>query len=409
MKILRLIYEWPPPWDGLSPQPYEVTTAQTKLGHEVFVFAGRWPRQGDLVEPKNVKIIKFFGSESMPFRSALPGAMLITAAPLLFLRYLVWRFKKKNQIDMIHSHGHFAFYIYLYRFLLLKFFKGAKELKTPLVVNFHNTVEGRWRTLMKNGEKISKISQYLDYPLARWSDKLAVKIADALIFVSNGNKEQAIKYYNADPKKCFVVENGVNTDSFVAIDLEEKEKTRLELGVEPGDKLIFNNGAMVERKNIHLIVEALEFLPPHYKLLLIGPFLNKEYENMINDIIFEKKLTNRVLINGYTPYPQIHIAFQAADIFVLPSKFEGLPKVVMQALACEVPTLTSGFKLSQELKGLYYVENMNAKDIAGQIKKIIEEDALVDVPKIRELYSWDTRAKLIENIYAQVFKDRKSV
>ena len=40
MNILRLVYEWPPPWDGLTPGPYELTQAQLKLGHQVMVFCG---------------------------------------------------------------------------------------------------------------------------------------------------------------------------------------------------------------------------------------------------------------------------------------------------------------------------------------------------------------------------------
>ena len=46
MKIARIIYDWPPPWSGLAPHPYELTLAQLKLGHEVEIFCGRWPHAG---------------------------------------------------------------------------------------------------------------------------------------------------------------------------------------------------------------------------------------------------------------------------------------------------------------------------------------------------------------------------
>ena len=35
MKILRIIYDWPPPWQGLAAHPYELTASQLKEGHEV--------------------------------------------------------------------------------------------------------------------------------------------------------------------------------------------------------------------------------------------------------------------------------------------------------------------------------------------------------------------------------------
>ena len=397
MKILRIIYDWPEPWAGLSPHPYELTVSQAKMGHDITVFSGMWPRSGEIKRPEGVTVKGFM-------REPLKGTLNLTTSVALFFHYLKWR--RENKPDIIHAHGHFGIWIYLYRLFLEKFFKRAKELEIPLVVHFHNTVEGRKQKLVEKGVNIDPISKNLSWPLAKRSDKWAVKAADACIFVSNELKEEAKKYYGVSEAKSYVVESGVNSSLFRPIGEEEKEKTRKDLGLDTLDKVIINYGMMVERKNIHQLVKSLNHLPEKYKLLLVGPGDNDYFEDL-NQLIKDEKLTNRVTQSGYVPYPQIPIALQAADIFVLPSEFEGTPKVVMESLSCGVPALVSGFKLSEEISGLRYLENTEPETIARQIHEILEEGPYVDRGKVVSMYSWDTRAQKVEEIYDYLKEGKK--
>ena len=81
MRILRIIYDWPPPWDGLSPHPYEITVAQAKLGHKIDVFCGRWPRAGSIVKVENTTLTAFL-------REPLPGTISFTTSVVMFFYYL---------------------------------------------------------------------------------------------------------------------------------------------------------------------------------------------------------------------------------------------------------------------------------------------------------------------------------
>lgn len=394
MKILRIIYDWPPPWNGLAPNPYEITLSQTKMGHTVDIFCGRWPKAGDPVSMKGVKLHSFL-------REPIPGSISFTTSLYMFVYYLFWR--NKNSVDVIHAHGHFALWIYLYRKVLKKLDSTNDEFDVPIVAHFHNTVVGREEALKKKGVALKFVSQYIAWPFEKLANTLAVEVASALIFVSEDTKNEAIKYYKAIPEKCFVVENGVNIDSFTPIKREEKEKTRKDLGLDMLDKVILYHGQLVERKNAHLAVEALALLPQEYKLILMGPG-NEDYIDRIEKIILEKKLSKRVIKIGYTPYLEVPIAFQAADLFILPSSWEGLPKVVMQSLACGVPALASGFKLNTELTGLFYLENLEPATIAKQIKSVLSNPIYVDVSLVRSKFSWDYKASQIESIYKQIIK-----
>ena len=395
MKILRLIYDWPPPWDGLAPHPYELTVAQLKLGHQIDIFCGRWPKAGPIESPVGVNVHPII-------REPFPGAIFFTSSVFVFIKYLFWR--KRNSCDVIHCHGHFAIWVYLYRKLLKKYFPWSKELKTPLIAHFHNTARGRWNSLVADGKQIKSVSRNFSWPLAEFSDKCAVAAASVCIFVNEETKNDAVKYYGADASRCFVVESGVNTDLFVPAGDEEREKARKELDLDMLDKVILNHGAMVDRKNIHLLVEALSFLPQNFKLLLVGPG-DSAYQQVLSEKIKELKLDERVIRVGYTPYPQIPIAYQVADIFCLPSSWEGIPKVVMQGLACGLPCLVSGFKLSEEVRGLYYLENLEPQNIANKIQEIVARPRDVDTAKITIRHSWDKRVQDIDKIYAFAIKN----
>lgn len=389
MKILRIVYDWPEPWQGLAPHPYEITTAQTNIGHEVEVFCAYWPHSGRVVKPKGVTVHPIL-------REPFPNTIFFTSSILLFFRYLWWR--RKNSCDVIHSHGHFGIWLYAYRAFLKKFFPWAKELKTPLVVHFHNTAMGRWETFKEQNKDIKEGSKKVGWPMAVYSDKKAVEAAAACIFVSEDNRKEALKYYNANPSRCFLVETGVNVDIFKPITAEEKVKSRHDLGLDEYDKLVLNHGVLNERKNIHLLIEAATYFPPHYKLLLSGSG-DTSYMEKINELIKEKGLETRVMKTGYTPYPQVPITYQIADLFVLPSSWEGLPKAVMQGLACGIPCLVSGFKLSEELEGLYYLDNIEPAQIAQRIIELVENPGRVDVNKVVAFYAWERRAKEIDQIY----------
>ena len=185
MNILRIVYDWPPPWNGLAPAPYEMSVAQSKLGHKISIFCGRWPFAGEVEEISNVKTFTLL-------REPLPGLLSITISPLLFVYYLYWR--RKLEVDIIHSHGHFAIWIYWYRRFLKNRFPDAKELKTPLVVHFHNTFKGRWEKLKEQDKPIKTISKTISWPLGVRSDTWAAEVADACIFVSKDLRQEAIKY-----------------------------------------------------------------------------------------------------------------------------------------------------------------------------------------------------------------------
>ncbi len=388
MRLLRIFYDWPGDWNGLAPAGYEMTKEQSKLDYKITVMCGLWPSK-PLVTIPNVTFSKII-------REPIPGSIYFTSSVILFLKYFLWR--NKYKVDVIHSHGHFGIWIYLYRSFLKKFRIFKFEFEPVFITHFHNTFKGRWESLKKEGKSISWVSEKIAWPLGIKSDKWALDSSNLCIFVSQNLLEEAVNYYGADRNKCMVLENGVNVELFKKVNSIEKDKTRKELGYDSLDTVIMNYGNMVSRKNITKLVESLVHLPINYKLLLIGSG-SKEYMEEIDKIIIDHLLGSRVKKIPYTPYPELNIPIQSSDIFVLPSDFEGLPKVVLEALACELPCLVSGFKFLEDFEGVFYLDNKDPKHIAEKIVEISRKKINFDIDKYRINFSWHSKIFALDEIY----------
>lgn len=391
MRILRIFYDWPGKWDGLSPAGYEITKEQLNKGHKVTLMCGYWSSNPPEKLP-NLNIISIF-------REPAHGLIFFTSSIILFFKYFLWR--NKYKVDVIHSHGHFGIWIYLYRNIVKKIpLIGNFELEPVFISQFHNTFMGRWESLKKEGKKINPVSEKIFYPLGVLSDKWALSCSDACIFVSQNLLDEAVRYYNADSKKCFVIENGVNTELFKRVSDIERSKTRQDLGFDELDKVVINYGKMVERKNILNIIQAIKLLPLNYKLILIGDGPS-EYQTLISNEIANLGLSRRIRKYGYADYRQIAVPLQAADVFVLPSDFEGLPKVILESISSEVPAIYSGFDFKEPLSGAIKLLDKSPEEIARKIVEVTSDPPKIEIEKFRVTFSWSTKISKYEEVYNQ--------
>lgn len=388
MNILRLVYDWPEPWEGLAPGPYELSKAQQKLGHDVLVFCG-----GGF---KNLGKDTKYTSQALPGqkggslevfrfpRALLKLSLFLTTAPSILLGY--WWLKITRQSpDLVHGHGHITACFNIYKLLF-----GWLD-KTPYVLHLHVTAAGR-KSRLEDGADSPSLgfwTRFWEWPLHKFSDWLGVRVADKVICVSSRVREEVLDYYCADPRKVVVVENGVNTELFTSQTRNQAQEAEYK---------ILYVGALRQRKNVHLLIEALEKLSEHYNLVIVGSG-DKEYEQRLRDLADGLAVKERVAFKGYIKYPEIPEIYKQADIFVLPSSYEGLPKVILEALACGVPVLASGFVLEDCVEGLEFLESLQPEAIAKKIMAARQSGFTVDVGKVRNKYSWIAKAKEIDEVY----------
>jgi len=369
-------------WVGVG--DYEITQAQIKLGNQVEVFS----------------------SKNFP-RALKRFSVFLTTSPSVLLGYVFYRLRGKK-VDLVHGHGHITLWFNLYKRLF-----GWVD-KTPYVLHFHVTAAGREAKAQEKGSKLDFWTKYFEWPLHKFSDRIGCRVADAVICTSHVVKEEAVKHYQADPQKTFVVENGVNTRLFARPIPRPTRLRRLDGGQAQPDGLttkpvgfslaerrnILYVGALSKRKNVHLIIEALKFLSKKYHLAIVGRG-DERYQKYLKELVQKFGLDDRIKFVGYVEYLKLPSYYQNADLFVLPSSYEGLPKVILEALSCGVPVLASGFKMDK-ISGLRFLKTLDVENLATEIKKIIEGGEKVDVEKIQNQYDWFVKAGEIQRIYDRI-------
>lgn len=167
-----------------------------------------------------------------------------------------------------------------------------------------------------------------------------------------------------------IVKNGIQAKKY-----EFNEELRLqkkeELGIDPKDFIIINVARFSEQKNhkflLDIFYEILK-MKKNSKLILIG---EGPLENEIEDKIKTLSLSNKVLM--LKKRKDINEILQVADVFVLPSLYEGLPLVGIEAQASGLPTVVSD-TVSRELEITDLISFYSLEDLpASWANKIIQD------------------------------------
>lgn len=155
-------------------------------------------------------------------------------------------------------------------------------------------------------------------------------------------------------------------------------------------KTILYVGRIAKEKGIDTLIRAWNLVcyKNDYKLLIVGDGTEKnDLEKLVRELkIPREKIEFKNGTNNVLPY------YQDAEIFVLPSLFEGMPLVLIEAKSQRVATISTktsgGNKMIEHLKTGLLVEISNAEDLADKLQKLIDDKGL--------------REKIIENSIEQL-------
>jgi glycosyltransferase involved in cell wall biosynthesis len=197
--------------------------------------------------------------------------------------------------------------------------------------------------------------------------------ADCILTVSQFSATDIARTYQIDPAKITVASPAVSEQFHPRDKKAAQESISAKYRIEP--PFILYVGRIQERKNLVRLVEAYASLQlgPLPKLLMIG---KRDWGfEQLEEKIRSLRLEDRVLLPGYIAPGDLPLFYNAAEIFVFPSIFEGFGLPVLEAMASGTPTITSHGSSLEEVAGdsALLVDPFDVNSISKAIERVLKD------------------------------------
>ncbi|MFN7915931.1 MAG: glycosyltransferase family 1 protein [Vicinamibacterales bacterium] len=305
----------------------------------------------------------------------------VTERPRIWWNWALPWALRRDRIDVFHGPNHFA----------PDFDRARTVVTIHDLAYFHMTVHG----------------EQMDAAMREWT-RHALEHAQHVIALSK-NTQVDIEKLGVTPDRIRVIYGGGNILAPEAIPVSRTAEMRRDMQLP--DKYVLFVGAVQPRKNVPFLVRAFaELLKtrdlPHH-LVLAGPKESATAE--IVSLAQELGLKDRVHLTGYVADWQLPLLYREADLFVLPTRYEGFTLVTLEAMAYGTPLIATDSSSIREGVGdaglLIPVDDVEA--LAGAMGRALTDTALrADLIAKGQAqaakFTWDNCAKQTLQLYTDI-------
>ncbi|MCP4137465.1 MAG: glycosyltransferase family 4 protein [bacterium] len=406
MKICLLSYRGNPYCGGQGIYLMYLARELVKLGHEVHVIVGPpYPYEEEGVIIHRISNHNYFNNKKNFIKPHKPFA---TLQPLNFYEFVASRFGifpeietfsvrvfrklkellKIHKFDIIHDNQCLG-----YGFLLIK------KLGVPFVSTIHHPLSIDRSTWFEYPSDFRlKFKRVLYYPLLM--QKIVANRMDKIITVSHDSAVEINKAFGVPHHKMGVVYNGMDTSIFYPIRGAKKKK----------NSVLFVGNVEDRKKGIAYLLRAISLTKNKVHLTIVdGGAPNRNY---VPRWIEKFGVNDRVTFTGKIPIETLVELYSQTEIAVAPSLYEGFGFPAAEAMACEVPVISStGGALpevvGEHLKTGYLVPPRDAQAIADGIDYLVENPVERDRmgkaarKRVLDVFTWENAAKQMVDSYQE--------
>lgn len=209
---------------------------------------------------------------------------------------------------------------------------------------------------------------------------ISCKIADKILAISSSTAKDLVQILNIPAKKIVVTPLGVRED--LKKEGNKKKLLTVKEKYQLPEKFVLFLGVLEPRKNVGGLIRAFSQISDKIKedLVVAGSsgfgWNTVEVRQLVRDL----KLTNRVHFIGTVNEQDKGAIFSLATVFVYPSFYEGFGIPLLEAMACDVPVITSRGSSLGEVSGdaARLVDPRKDQEIAGAILKVVKDGSVRD-------------------------------
>jgi len=298
------------------------------------------------------------------------------------------------------------------------FLKVAKVLKDEKVdvIHTHNTqpfFDGSLAALIAGVKAVIHTDHCRSFPdkkrymFAEW---LVSHYASKVVGVSDHTTENLVKYEHISRRKLVTIPNGIDISRY-DIDIDRDAKKH-DVGIKHNGFIIGMGVRLSKQKGITYLLKAMpEILKVFPDLTLVIAGDGTEKESLMNEAD-KLGVIDNVIFTG--PRLDIDELLKLFDLYVLPSIFEGLPMVLLEAMAAGCPIVATDVggnstAIKHRDNGSL-VESKNPQAFADEVISVLSNDQLrtqyVDKSLVlmKELFSADIMTRQYEKLYLEALK-----
>ncbi len=278
---------------GAERQAQSLSQALVRRGHQVFVLTRRIRGTQTRSKVDGISVFHVFARGP---RITFPCAAL---------RFLV-EYKERYEIIHVHTLDSPAILACIAKRLLAR----------PAVVKVRGT---------------DKTKRYMRTWAGRRAWRFLRQNVDCFFAVNNAIKNELVQA-GVDRKRIRVIPNGVDPSVFVPVSREDKVMLRARLGL-PEEGIAIFTGRLIRGKGLRVLLEAWADVRAHLPgahLLLAGSGPERAH---LETLTASLGIQDDVSFLGECPHGQIQEYLQASDVFVMPSRAEGISNATLEAMA----------------------------------------------------------------------------
>ncbi|MHA1594058.1 MAG: glycosyltransferase family 4 protein [Candidatus Baldrarchaeia archaeon] len=239
------------------------------------------------------------------------------------------------------------------------------------------------------------------FPFKGLALKFIYKSADAIFVLTNEMKNKVERIIREG--NIHVIPSGIDRNLFDGTKYSVKRRGE--------ERVVIFVGGLRRVKGVDNLIKAfyhVRKIHKDVKLVIVG---DGPLRNYLVDLVRRLGLERHVIFEGARDHVEIPDYMAKADIFVLPSLSEGLPNVLLEAMAMGLPIVAThvGGVPEVVIDGVngFLVSPGDIKGLAEKICLLLEDDDLRERIRRRnlatsKLYSWEEIARRVEEVYRQI-------